>query len=103
MLMDAGFPRPQTQIPLLDSGGYAFAYLDMGWEEVMIAVEYDGDQHRTDRTRYAWDIRRNRMVERLGWIHIRVIAEDRRKDVLDRVRQAWLQRETEARVVKRPA
>ena len=26
-----------------------------------IAVEYDGDQHRTDRTRYAWDVKRLRL------------------------------------------
>jgi hypothetical protein len=33
-------------------------YLDMGWEEALVAVEYDGDQHRTDRWQYTKDVRR---------------------------------------------
>lgn len=100
LLIDAGFPRPTTQIPVVDHDELPFAYLDMGWEDVMIAVEYDGDQHRSDRTRYVWDIRRLERVRRRGWLHIRVIKEDRPRDVLDRVRDAWAQREAEGRVVK---
>jgi very-short-patch-repair endonuclease len=101
LLIDAGFPRPQTQIPVEDQYGRQFAFLDMGWEDMMIAVEYDGDQHRTDRAQYAWDVRRLAQLHELGWIHIRVIAEDRPQVVIKRVRHAWAQRETERRAVKR--
>ncbi len=52
LLIDAGYPRPQTQIPVLDDRGVPIAFLDMGWEDMMVAVEYDGDQHRKDRKRY---------------------------------------------------
>jgi very-short-patch-repair endonuclease len=100
LLMDAGYPRPSTQIPVLDYDGYPFAFLDMGWEDVMIAVEYDGDQHRTDRARYVWDIKRLAKVQRRGWLHIRVIKEDRPQNILRRVSEAWALREAEARVVK---
>jgi hypothetical protein len=103
LLVDAGFPRPQTQIPVFDDRCVPFAFLDMGWEDIMVAVEYDGDQHRKDRKRYVWDIRRQALVERRGWIHIRVINEDRPRDVLKRVSEAWRQRETGGRVVKMPA
>ena len=103
LLVDAGYPPPQTQIPVLDDRGVPFAFLDMGWEDIMVAVEYDGDQHRTDRKRYVWDIRRQVLVERRGWIDIHVINEDRPRDVLERVSKAWRQRETEGRVVKVPA
>jgi very-short-patch-repair endonuclease len=65
----------------------------------MIAVEYDGDQHRTDRIRYAWDVKRLRMIQECGWIHIKVIAEDRGYDIVNRVRAAWTRRETEGNVV----
>ena len=64
-------PRPQTQIPVLDEFGSAIAYLDMGWEDVKVAVEYDGDQHRSDRSQYNWDIRRLERLQHLGWILIR--------------------------------
>ncbi|BCI54742.1 hypothetical protein NIIDNTM18_40200 [Mycolicibacterium litorale] len=48
LLIRAGYPRPRTQIPVLRADGRSKYYLDMGWEEQMVAVEYDGDHHRTD-------------------------------------------------------
>ena len=60
----------------------------MGWHDRMVAVEYDGDQHRTDRRQYVKDIRRIEMLERMGWIIVRVVAEDRPADILRRVRAA---------------
>ena len=88
LLIRAGFPRPQTQIAVRNEWGWAEAYLDMGWEDVKVAVEYDGDQHRSDRRQYVRDIRRLEMLERLGWIIIRVIAEDHPADVIRRVARA---------------
>lgn len=67
-------------------------YLDMGWEEIKVAVEYDGDQHRNDRRQYTWDIRRLEMAERLGWIVIRVVAGDKPADIIRRVRAALARR-----------
>ncbi|ORV06419.1 DUF559 domain-containing protein [Mycobacterium celatum] len=63
-------------------------YLDMGWEAVMIAVEYDGEQHRLDGWQYTKDIRRLEALERLGWIIIRVVAGDHAADIIRRVRDA---------------
>ena len=88
LLIDGGLPRPQTQIPIRDRSGTVVAYLDMGWEEFMVAVEYDGEQHRTDRRQYTWDVRRLEVLEALGWIVIRVVAGDRRESILPRVRAA---------------
>lgn len=101
LFIDAGFPRPQTQIPVLDDDGYAFAFLDMGWEDVMVSAEYDGEHHRTDPVQYRKDIRRAENVQRKGWNNIRVIAGDQPADILDRVRTAWAISESEARAVKR--
>jgi hypothetical protein len=95
VLMDGGFPRPTTQIPVPNDSGSTF-YLDMGWEHIMLAVEYDGDQHRSDPDRYARDIARLEELHRRGWIVIRVIAGHRPAFILHRVRRAWAQRETEA-------
>jgi hypothetical protein len=90
-LIDAGMPIPETQIPVVD-GTLPVAYLDMGWEEFKVAVEYDGDHHRKDRRQYVKDIARLRMLEELGWIIIRVIAEDRPTEVLARVEAALTSR-----------
>jgi hypothetical protein len=91
LLIDAGLPLPATQIPVLD-GTWPVAWVDMGWEEYKVAVEYDGDHHRTDRRVYRKDQRRLRKLEALGWIVIRVIAGDGPDDILKRVRAALLAR-----------
>ena len=72
VLIDAGLPRPRTQIEVRGHDGCRLAYLDMGWDGPMVAVEYDGDQHRSDRRQYVKDIRRFQRVEELGWRLVRV-------------------------------
>ncbi|MCW2690667.1 MAG: hypothetical protein JWR37_5557 [Mycobacterium sp.] len=90
ILIDAGLPPLVTQIEV--RLGTAVAYLDMGWEDPMVAVEYDGDQHRTDRRQYVKDINRAEMLQRLGWIVVRAIAEDRPAVIVGRVRRALASR-----------
>jgi hypothetical protein len=92
LLVDGGLPAPETQIPICDQSGVPIAYLDMGYRDIKLAFEYDGDQHRTDRRQYVKDIRRLPMVERRGWEVIRVIAEDRPAEVLLRAREAYARR-----------
>ena len=99
LLIGAGFRRPQTQIPLYEYG-YPVAHLDMGWPAIRVGVEYDGDQHRTDRDTYVKDLRRAELVDRLRWINVRVVKEDREIDIIVRVRDAWARREREGMVVK---
>jgi hypothetical protein len=88
VLIEAGLPRPRTQIQVLDEFGSVFAYLDLGWEDVKVAVEYDGDHHRSDRSQYNWDIRRLERLQRRGWVLVRVVAGDRPGDIVHRVRSA---------------
>lgn len=92
ILIQAGLPRPQTQIRVCDEFGAVIVYLDMGWEDIKVAVEYEGDQHRRDRSQYVWDVRRLEMLQRLGWIIIRVIAGDHPADIIRRVRVALARR-----------
>ncbi|MBS9535407.1 hypothetical protein KIH27_17625 [Mycobacterium sp. M1] len=92
LVIDAGLPTPTTQIPVIERGYWPFAWLDMGWEQFKVAAEYDGDHHRKDRRQYVKDQRRLRRLERLGWIVIRVIAEDDPAEVIERVRTALLSR-----------
>lgn len=84
--VDAGLPRPTTQIPIFDTDGTLLRTVDMGWEDFKVLSEYDGDQHRTDRSQYVKDMRVIPKVERLGFIVERVIKEDRPAAI---VRRAW--------------
>ncbi|BBZ47169.1 hypothetical protein [Mycobacterium parmense] len=92
LLIRAGYPRPQTQIPVYGEYGELVAVLDMGWEDVKLGVEYDGDHHRTDRRQFNKDIRRAEAVAELGWMNVRVTAEDTEGAVLSRVATAWRRR-----------
>jgi very-short-patch-repair endonuclease len=92
LLIRAGLPKPQTQIPVSAEFDDVTYYLDMGWEDVKVAAEYDGEQHRRDRWQYTWDIRRRETLERLGWIVIRVVAGDRPSEITRRVRGALARR-----------
>ncbi len=92
ILVEAGLPRPRTQIPVRRSDGWSNYYLDMGWEDVKVAVEYDGEHHRTDRLQYAKDARRREELELLGWIVIRVLVGDTAADIVRRVRAALARR-----------
>ena len=92
LFIDAGLPTPATQIPIYDHRGRLIRMVDMGWEEFMVAAEYDGDQHRTDRPQYVKDIRVLPKLERMGWIVIRAIKEDRDEDLIERARRALVSR-----------
>ena len=72
VLIESGFKRPQTQIPVYDERGYPFARVDMGWEDAKVAVEYDGKQHWTDPKRRAHDIDKSVELAEMGWLVIRV-------------------------------
>lgn len=92
LLIRSGYPRPRTQIPVTSRDGCRRYRLDMGWEDVKIAVEYDGDHHRTDRESWAYEILRNEDVRECDWLAIHVTARHRPSDVLRRVQRAWLAR-----------
>jgi hypothetical protein len=86
LFIDAGLPRPTTQIPVYDECGRFVRFLDMGWEDFMVGAEYDGDQHRTSRPQYVKDQRVWPKLRQLGWHVVRAIKEDSDDDL---VMQAW--------------
>jgi very-short-patch-repair endonuclease len=75
LLVDAGLPRPETQIEFRDRWGRVRVRVDMGWREWKVAVEYDGLQHWADARQRSWDIERIALLEASGWTVIRVSAE----------------------------
>ncbi|WP_194818599.1 DUF559 domain-containing protein [Nocardia sp. XZ_19_385] len=91
LLIDNGFHGPRTQLVARDNSDRFVARLDMGWEKLKIAVEYDGAQHWLDPEQRAKDIDRWEMLKALGWIIIRVSADHLRNRtyiIVDRVRAA---------------
>jgi very-short-patch-repair endonuclease len=85
------FPRPRTQIPVPAPDGYTTYYLDMGWEDRMLGVEYDGDHHRTTKERFAYEIKRAEDIAAVGWRIVRVAARHTEAETMRRVERAWRQ------------
>ncbi|WP_135458623.1 hypothetical protein [Mycobacterium sp. DL99] len=92
LVVRAGFPRPRTQIPVYDEFGVLVGVFDMGWEDVKVAADYEGDQHRTDPRRFNRDIRKAEAVTRLGWTDIRVTKIDGDADIIKRIAAAGVPR-----------
>lgn len=88
LFIRAGYPPPETQIPVYNEYGVLVAVLDMGWREIMVAADYEGDHHRS-RDRFNKDLHRFEEVTDLGWIDIRVTGRDTEGSILQRMGAAW--------------
>jgi hypothetical protein len=86
-----GFPPPQTQIPVYAEYGALVAVLDMGWEDIKLALDYEGDHHRNP-VRFNKDIRRHDNVTELGWMDIRVTSRDTEGGIIGRLTTEWSRR-----------
>ncbi|MGE2713993.1 hypothetical protein ACQI4L_08045 [Mycolicibacterium litorale] len=89
-LIDGGLPRPRTQIRVSD--GYSEAFIDMGYDDPKVGLDYEGAHHASNRVQYVHDIGRAELLDREGWIDLRVVAEHSRRYVLHRVREAFARR-----------
>jgi len=72
----AGLPEPELNATVYAEDGHFLARVDFLWREARVIVEYEGDQHRTDRRQWQNDIQRVRLLEGLGWKVIRITATD---------------------------
>lgn len=88
VLIAAGFPPPETQIPVYDEWGQLVAVVDLGWRDIKVGVDYDGKHHRMTRSQFARDIRRHADVTELGWDDVRITAEDSDGAIIGRVGRA---------------
>lgn len=90
MLIDDGLPAPRTQVRVTD--GINVAFIDMGYDEPKVGLDYEGAHHSADRQQYLHDIGRAELIEHQGWNDIRVVAEHSRRFILRRVRDAFERR-----------
>lgn len=89
LVVQAGCPQPVDQFPVLDAVACVRYVLDLCWPELRIALEYDG--YEAHEYRAEGDTRRDRDLERRGWITIRATAEDLRAPaaLLDKLDEAF--------------
>ena len=94
LLDDAGLPEPELNVELYDDRGWMGRF-DLVYADQRVIVEYDGDQHRTDRRQYERDITRIDRAIAAGWTVVRVRARGlyvHPAETIDRVRRALSRR-----------
>ena len=95
LLIQAGFPRPETQIRVLDEYGRVVARIDLGWRDFQVGVDFEGAHHWTNPQQRNADAERYWALPRLGWNDIRLTSgmlHNRPQVFLDRVGEALIAR-----------
>jgi hypothetical protein len=68
LFVDAGLPRPKTQVPVHAPSGELLGFLDLGWLRYLLGSEYDGEEHHDDeKDRAADERRRGRIGAATPW------------------------------------
>lgn len=75
MFADYGLPEPELNGHVVEHGEW-LGCVDFVWREERVIVEFEGDQHRTDRRQWQRDVDRVRHLEAAGWKVIRMTAAD---------------------------
>jgi very-short-patch-repair endonuclease len=67
-ILDAGFPRPDAQVRILDASGRLVYRLDLGYRELRLGLEYDGQEFHDSAEDREHDARRRQRLDReFGW------------------------------------
>ena len=72
--MLAGLPMPECNLVIGDDQG-PIGRVDLVYMAYRLIIEYEGDQHRTDRFQWNRDIDRQEFFTRAHWTLIRVTSE----------------------------
>lgn len=70
-ILDAGLPEPAVTEPIQDQHGHYVSTPDLQYRRYKIALEYEGDHHRTDPVQWGRDIERDDRLRGIGWIVLR--------------------------------
>lgn len=91
VLVLAGLPCPEVNVEVLGADGRFIALVDLAYPHLRLALEYDGDLHRTDQATWRSDVRRREALRDAGWEVLAFTADDVLRDadgVVRRVLQA---------------
>ena len=69
LIRAARLPEPHRQIPVVLGG--VTVYLDLGWPNLLLAIECDGLFHHATNLQLPWDLDRQNQLVLLGWLVLR--------------------------------
>ncbi|MGC2939649.1 MULTISPECIES: hypothetical protein [unclassified Brevibacterium] len=71
-IIDNGFPEPVVHPSVDCTLVSATLHPDLGYPDIKLAIEYEGDHHRTSSLQFGVDIERRQLLEAEGWVVLRV-------------------------------
>lgn len=71
-------PDAEPQLEVCDDQGNAIGHVDLGYDELRIAIEYDGRHHAEREEQFDYDVGRYTELESLGWHVMRAARGDLR-------------------------
>ncbi|PMC75073.1 MULTISPECIES: endonuclease domain-containing protein [unclassified Brachybacterium] len=79
LLIDSGLPEPVPNLKVRDPSTGRHYYVDLAYPAERIAIEYDSDFHRVDRTQWQKDLSKDAALRRMGWRVLRISIADIRR------------------------
>jgi hypothetical protein len=76
LVVRAGLPEPDVNVKRFGAGKAYLGKPDLSWEEERLALEFQGDYHRQDRSTWRKDLRRRERFEDSGWRVVLVSDDD---------------------------
>jgi hypothetical protein len=73
----AGAPTPDVNVDVTENGRL-LARPDLSWRPQRVALDYEGDHHRTDPKQWQRDLERFSDLQEAGWICLRATGADYR-------------------------
>lgn len=95
LIVLAGLPEPKVNHKLYKADGTVRYRFDLSWPDLLLAVEYDGRQHRADNARWNHDLKRDEWLDDATWKRLPVFSwgiYKRPDDTLERVVKALRRR-----------
>lgn len=89
LLHDAGFPKPRCNIVLCD--GWQMATIGLGWDRAKVGMSFESGRTFEGST-LIQALRRQAIVQRLGWIEFGFASHQHARSLLYTVRQELMRR-----------
>lgn len=69
-----GLPEPELNVDVFAPDGHWLARPDFLWRQRKVVGEYDGDQHRTDRSQWQYERERRARLEDAGYTYVEMTS-----------------------------
>ena len=82
-----GLPEPTVHPRIACSTRRGYAEPDLGYEDVRLALEYEGDHHRSSKVQWSRDVERDEALRDAGWTVLKVTSRTNYRQLEEKIRR----------------